>query len=289
VGERGAATRRRPQRRPSPMSAPVDHGNAIDWRSLTSLPGKPGFYAHDSHFREGWLEATAAWEGELAACLRRTALVLFKVEAVAGRRVRPALELLAERGFAPVAALRVRYDANLYHTLYRYQLRRATLDKIRLYTRWAAGQPALLAAFADLSPLPAVPASVRLKSMKGHALVARRSGGDLRSLLRSPNSIINFLHSADEPADIVREVPIFLAAGQRRGFLEAVRAADADAGGSRLRRLLTRLERSVPEHDIDPRAAGHRLRAIAMSGCGPPVTAPGSQAAVAMLDACSRP
>jgi hypothetical protein len=271
-----------------PPPGPPAPASELAWRPLTSLPRKRELYSQDTFFREGWWAATAAWEADASTCLWRTALVLFKPEAVAGRRVGPATRLLETRGFAPVAAQRVDYDGNIYHALYRYQLRRATLDKLRLYTRWAAGHPALLAAFADLSPSPGLPASVRLKMMKGHALVHRRSGDDLRSFLKSPNSILNFLHSADEPADLVRELPILLPASRRGAFLQAVRTADVAAGRGALGRLIARLGRMVPRHDVNPREAGRRIRAIALGEANPATPGPAAKACVDMVDAVLR-
>jgi nucleoside diphosphate kinase len=256
----------------------------LDWQQLTALRAKRALYPDDSFFREGYSDWSASLGKDTRPCLLRTAMVLFKPEAVAGRRIAVASGLLEQRGFVPVAAQVVRFDRTLYHSLYRYQLRRATRDKVRLYTRWVAGLPALMVAYLDTSPMIGIPASVRLKMIKGPAVVDRRRGDDLRSLLRSTNSIINFVHSADEPADLLREVPICVRADRREGFLRDIRAADTTGGSIALRRLIARLDRRVPEHDMDPHAAGRRIRGLAAGEADHPSRGPVSRECIAMVD-----
>jgi hypothetical protein len=121
----------------------------LQWSRLTALPQKQALFAEDSFFREGLAEARHVWNENLWDYLHGTALVLFKPDAIAGRRVPLAVRALLQRGFFPVAALAARLDAPTSHALWRYQLRRNTLDKIRLYTRWAAQLPSLLVAFGE--------------------------------------------------------------------------------------------------------------------------------------------
>jgi len=235
----------------------------LQWSRLTALPKKEALFAEDSFFREGIAEARHAWNDHLWDHLHGTALVLFKPDAIAGRRVPLAVRTLLQRGFFPVAALAARLDAPTSHALWRYQLRRNTLDKIRLYTRWAAQLPSLLVAFGDGSRDSTLPASVRLKSMKGHAIVEKRREQDLRTILGSPNTIVNFMHSADEPADVAREIAIFVPARLRRSFLAAIEKGNTAHGTRVVRRLVRRLHRDVPVNDIDARAAGARIIAAA--------------------------
>jgi hypothetical protein len=99
--------------------------------------------------------------------------------------------------------------------------------------------------------------------MKGHAIVEKRREQDLRAILGSPNTIVNFMHSADEPADVAREIAIFVPARQRGSFLAAIEKGNAAHGTRVVRRLVRRLHRHVPVNDIDARAAGARIIAAA--------------------------
>ncbi|MCR9255263.1 MAG: hypothetical protein NXI16_04125 [Alphaproteobacteria bacterium] len=268
-------------------------GAPIDWRRMTSLAVKAELYREDSFFREGLADCRGRWGALAPDVLHRTALLMFKPDAIGGRRVRMALGFLAERGLAPVAVTTHAYSAPLYHGLYRYQLRRGTLDKVRLYTRWASGLPYVLVAFRDRDPSPGIPASIRFKTMKGHARVEQRKPGDLRTLLASPNSIANFIHAADEPADTVREIPVCVPAAGRAAFLDAMSGEDFQTAGRRLDAALVEAERLLPPHDADPAAAAHRLWSLAetvrVDGTGADGTGAdgtGADGAVAMIERC---
>lgn len=52
------------------------------------------------------------------------------------------------------------------------------------------------------------PLSVRLTEQKGAAKETLRSKYHLRSILKPLNIILNYVHTADEPADVIREIGI---------------------------------------------------------------------------------
>ncbi|MFC3982889.1 hypothetical protein [Streptosporangium jomthongense] len=54
-----------------------------------------------------------------------------------------------------------------------------------------------------------VPATVRLSGLKGSATLSDQRPGTLRHRLGQPNRVLSFLHVADEPADLVRELGLF--------------------------------------------------------------------------------
>ena len=64
-----------------------------------------------------------------------------------------------------------------------------------------------------------MPATVRLSNLKGGPDAATRGAGSLRSALRSANRLFTFVHTADEPADIVRELAVFFDRDERRRLL----------------------------------------------------------------------
>jgi hypothetical protein len=132
-----------------------------------------------------------------------------------------------------------------------------------------------------------VPASVRLADFKGSSDPAKVQPGQLRALLRPPNRVINFIHVADEPADVIRELGILLDRPQRRGLLAQVLAQVRE--GSRtdamaeVRRNVSRLEQEYPASDFDLEHALERLKPALASAAdlaelrravtsGPPLT-----------------
>ena len=89
----------------------------------------------------------------------------------------------------------------------------------------------------------------------------KRKPHELRAVLEPPNSVINFVHVADEPADVVRELGIFLDREPRRALLAAARRdAAADLRPAALA-AVDELERRYPAHDLDLTASLGRLSA----------------------------
>jgi hypothetical protein len=139
--------------------------------------------------------------------------------------------------------------------LWRWNWNRFRVDRLELCTRLFAATGTLVVLLAA-TPQP-VPASVRLSNLKGGPDAASRTGGSMRSALRSVNRLFTFVHTADEPADIVRELAVFFDRDERRRLLaEATGLAPADL---RLAERVRRLEQAHPEHDLDADAAVARL------------------------------
>jgi hypothetical protein len=113
--------------------------------------------------------------------------------------------------------------------------------------------------FEDVVPHGSWPASLRLAQRKGHSLPARRRPDDLRSVLRPPNQILNFVHVADEPADIVRELGIFFDRRERRALLAALRDRHRHDALARVAAAIAAVEAHQPAHDLDFAASLARL------------------------------
>lgn len=222
---------------------------------LTHDPCKAALFAEDSFFREGWSDICALQAEPVAAFTSPVALMLFKSEAIATGKVNPALNWLAAYGFAPVALEIVPFSGPAIHGLWRYQIRRNTIDKIRLYTRWIGQTPALVVALRHVDP-STEPAAQTVSRLKGPALLAHRSDNDLRTYLQSPNSILNFIHTADEPADVVRELAVLVPAPRRRAFITAIGEGFLSKGV--VRACISSIEPTEPHH-ADPRLAGKTI------------------------------
>ncbi|MFJ9556044.1 hypothetical protein ACIRPH_19675 [Nocardiopsis sp. NPDC101807] len=93
-----------------------------------------------------------------------------------------------------------------------------------------------------------VPAAVRIADLKGSANPAARLPGQLRTRLEPPNPVINFVHVADEPADVVRELGILLDRPQRRRLLSSLAERPWDDRRDEANAEAARLERTVEAH-----------------------------------------
>ncbi|MFD5636992.1 nucleoside-diphosphate kinase [Streptomyces sp. NPDC127077] len=168
------------------------------------------------------------WETERAhRALLRSTFVMFKPDAVVGRRVEPALAFLAGHGFEPLGALTVRVDARVCRELWRYQINAAPLAVIRAVDMiLESGPPCLFVALRDTRgpERTGTTAAERLAELKGSSKNRSVDGGSLRGALGCELMCLNFLHAPDDPADLIREVGVLLP--RRRAQALSLLAAD---------------------------------------------------------------
>ncbi|MEU5539352.1 nucleoside-diphosphate kinase [Streptomyces sp. NPDC020362] len=229
--------------------------------ALTADPAKREAYRYDTYAREG-LRAFA----ELTDPLRSHDLtfVVLKPDAIAGRRCELILEILREEGWIPAAATTVRFDPLLTRELWRYQFNAASDQRIAVVDHLLGSGPALLVLLHDAERPSWKPASVRLTAAKGSADPEAARGQDLRSRIGRVNGLFNFIHTADDPADVIRELQLFsYQTGWdwcRRALAAPGPAADGwTAEADPAYALLAQVHAEIPAHDLDLPAALGRL------------------------------
>jgi len=124
----------------------------------------------------------------------------------------------------------LRFERHSIHALWRYQWNMATPQRRALQEQIMTCFDSLVIVVRMARPIR-VPTTVYLTDLKGPSLPADRKPEHLRTLLDSSNAILNFVHTADEPADVIRELGIYLDTAQRAACLRALlgRAEPADA------------------------------------------------------------
>ncbi|MFC5215334.1 nucleoside-diphosphate kinase [Streptomyces coerulescens] len=225
----------------------------LDWSMLTRGQTKRDLYARETYFREGLCDAeevlgTAA----LATVLRDSALLMVKPDGLAAGKLPPVLEYLTEHGFTPVAVREFRFQPFHWRELWRYQLTSATLDRLAVNELLLGAGPALLLLLRS-EPGHELPGTVRLSTLKGSATLEAQKPGTLRSLLGQPNRVLSYVHVADEPADLLRELGLLFDGPSRRELLDRVAASalaarDKDALDQALERF-ARPTRSLSSAD----------------------------------------
>lgn len=151
---------------------------------------------------------------EALSVLHRSALLLIKPDGLVAGKASPILHLLERDGFSIVAAEPVVLSRLHWRELWRYQLTSATLDRLAINDLVLPGEHLLLL-LRDSRPSK-VPATVRLSGLKGPSDVSRQQPESWRRILAQPNRVLSFFHVADEPADLVRELALFLEADALR-------------------------------------------------------------------------
>lgn len=110
---------------------------------------------------------------------------------------------------------------------------------------------------------------MRLQQFKGPTLPRQRAAHHLRAGLGPPNRLLNFVHAADEPADVLREVGLLLDRPTRRVVIERMRSGRPAL--DELARLRDAVYRDDEPHDLLPAPALSRLVAVVQAVCPPDV------------------
>lgn len=191
-------------------------------RALTTVDDKVRHFSEDVFFREAWSDVRAVLMSDAEAVLQRLALVVFKPECIAADRVAVSWEFLLEEGFHPVYWRPFVHDRLTVRELWRYRWSALSLQRLHLTEAQNSIGPSLLTVVRYEGPIRHVPASVVLNRIKGPSDPARRDERHLRTRLGSDSALINYLHAADEPLDIVREWGVLIPPDERMRMLAGI-------------------------------------------------------------------
>lgn len=221
--------------------------------ALTRSPVKAHLFGTDTYTRE------AAWTfGRHTDDLLRTALCVLKPDAAAGRRYGAALQALRDNGFRPVDALSFRHSRLTIRETWRFQLNFADRERIATMEMYLRSLDCALLVLRDEQYRPGdVPGAVRLASLKGPATAGQRRPEHLRERLGALNGLFNFVHTTDEPLDVMRDLGLLLE--PRRRELVRDRIVDGHDACDEVDRIREDAEHSVAAHDLDPGRSWLRL------------------------------
>jgi nucleoside diphosphate kinase len=254
------------RRPPSPALSPVNVHELLE-PPITTDPDRRRLYPEDVYFRE-----LAEQLGEFdPAALRRIldhgSFLLFKPEAVAGRRIERALDYAAGQGFEPLGALRVRIDPRTLREMWRYQLNAAPLSTIRAVDMiMASGDCLFVAVYDTRGPEhTGQTAAARLSELKGSTrdLNTELGHGLLREELGCTIQSLNFVHAPDEPADLLRELAVLFDWPGRAEPLRILSTLPSPQAREAVRREAKRLYSRHPQHPLDLAGSIKALRAAA--------------------------
>jgi Nucleoside diphosphate kinase len=236
----------------------VDDREQCDWTALTKVRQKQREYPLETPFREAWSDFVDAFGEGAIGVLHRLATVVIKPDAIVARRAVPALEFLEGNGFVPIALDPVHYTPESAREEWRYQWNQLTLDRVRLSTMVLTAGASLLVVMRD-DHGGGVPASVRLQTLKGPSLPSLHAKHHLRWVLRANNRVFKFVHAADEPADIVRQLGVVVRATRRADLLGRVARGGTGDVRHELSSALAKLHAEVPAHDLEFEGAWRRV------------------------------
>lgn len=223
---------------------------------LTCRPEKQRWYGADTYYQESHGQL-AALTDDVTGFAHRHAALLLKPDAVVARRLEAAIRWLTERGFRIVGAAITRLTRTMIRSLWYFQWNLATPYRRRLAALFLEDADALVLLVRPTHPLD-VPASVDLTRLKGPTDPQARRPGQLRHLLGRYSYLLNLVHTADEPADVLRELAVhFDDAARERLFRSAL--ADDDRTADALQ-LADQLYAATEPRELGFASAAERLR-----------------------------
>jgi nucleoside diphosphate kinase len=224
---------------------------------LSELPEKRARYADDSYFLDGFEDVTEVCGDALGRFCDDHALLLVKPDAVVSRRLSPILTWLTGNGFSVVGAMPLTLSRHAVRALWQYGLNAASRDRRDAADLYMTAGPCVLLMLAR--PGGTEPATTVLSRAKGPAEPDRCRPGQLRHAAGSFNYQLNLVHTADEPADLVRELAVLCEHETRVSLLRrALGGASDDAYA-----VARRTEAATPEEDLDLHRTLARIAAVA--------------------------
>ncbi|MET8132444.1 nucleoside-diphosphate kinase [Streptomyces sp. NPDC005251] len=241
---------------PAHLAAPP-HGIPVS-PLLTCHPEKQRLYGADTYFQESH-EQLAALTGDIIGFAHRHAVLLLKPDAVVARRLDAAVDWLTAQRFRIVGAAVTRLTRTMIRSLWYFQWNLATPYRRRLAALFLEDADALVLLVRPDDDLD-LPASVELTRLKGPTDPDARRPGQLRHVLGRYSYLLNLAHTADEPADVLRELAVhFDDTARDRLFRSALAYEDRTACA---RGLTDRLYAATEPRDLDFDPAVARLRDI---------------------------
>ncbi|WP_211205701.1 hypothetical protein, partial [Corynebacterium striatum] len=119
------------------------------------------------------------------------------------------LTYMRDNGFVPFYYVEESMTFSEAREIWKFQWNIATIDRAAIFEELLGLGKQLTIFFYDMSRLPGdIPATVRLRTLKGSALKEYRDGSTLRDRIEAPNRVLTLIHAPDEPIDILRELGI---------------------------------------------------------------------------------
>ncbi|MEV6690289.1 hypothetical protein AB0M35_02260 [Micromonospora sp. NPDC051196] len=196
-------------------------------RLLSRIERKRELFAIDPYYRDAVADVVDVW-GSLEAAvtdLYRCVPVVFRADAVVAGRLPQLVEILRGYGLTPVDAEIFRFDRRTTREVWRYQLNIATRDRLDVMDMIMPAADSLYVLFRHHAASSPVPSTVELNGIRGPSRPESRRANELRSLAGpAQESVLTYVHMADEPADVLRELSVLFDRGTRLRMLSGLRA-----------------------------------------------------------------
>ncbi|WP_163511860.1 nucleoside-diphosphate kinase [Fodinicola acaciae] len=215
---------------------------------------KRELFDDDTYYLECWDDfRDALAPARLREFCEHHSFLLVKPEALLTGRLPAILSWLRARGWLVAAVRDVPYCRHVLRGLWRYHWNAVSRQHREVVDLLFRACPALLLVVRHAK----AGATAALAAQKGPSKPARRRPGELRAELGAYNAYLNFVHSPDEPADLVRELGVLLPSASRAALIdEATRGASVAVPSP---------DAALDWHALDRKNAADRLMRLTAS------------------------
>lgn len=218
---------------------------------LTTVGEKLELYGFDPYFRDGCDDVRAIMDGGGKVDLWNNSFLIFRPDAVVTRSISRGIEVLQENGFSVLRIYEFHYTHLIVREGWRYQHNINTRDRVAAMDLLMTSTPSLLCLLRTECGDDDLPASARLKLLKGPSAPENRKPGQLRYEMGGVQaSMFGFVHAPDEPADLLRELGIFLDPARRRQAYDCLADEPKPLTKQQIESTVADIYARTPAHDL---------------------------------------
>ncbi|UZI32380.1 nucleoside-diphosphate kinase [Streptomyces sp. VB1] len=235
---------------------------------LTTNTSKHERFLRDPYYREACEELVAIAGEQAPQVAARHALLLLKPDATVRGKLTAAIDWLLRRGWRVRASAPLRFNRWTVRGMWGYQWKSADRGRRDMADLYMTAADSLLLVLAAPSNAAADQWACNLLTRsKGTFDVATCPPGTLRHYLGSLNRQMNLVHTADEPADLLRELGVCLEPQTRREVFTAL--IEGRDGAAQAQATASRLQRDSQPVDLSLAACLETIRADLEDGSAP--------------------
>ncbi len=201
----------------------------------------------DVHVREVMDQVT-----RLQPCLKlldRYAVLTVKACGVLARKSSMIVTWLHANGFDIVDAWTTQITPDRSRTLWRWQLEKATRQRLWVMDNILGSTETLVLILRDRRDSP-VPATTWLSQNKGPANQDKQRTGQLRFVLKPTCYLLNYVHTCDDPVDMLRDIYVLGGMDKVTALCSAVNAGDSAPRRCDIWNVIAAVESNAPVHDL---------------------------------------
>lgn len=244
------------------------HAHPPEGVRLTTVSEKLEWFVFDPHFRDGCDDVGLITDRGGHVDLWNNSFLVFRPDAIVTRGVWRAIDVLLENGFSVLKTYQFQYSHLTVRECWRYQNNVNTRDRIALMDLLMTSTPSLLCLLRAGEGDSDLPASARLKLLKGPSVPERRKPGQIRYEMGGVQApMFSLVHAPDEPADLLRELAIFLDPARRRQAYGLLAQAPSPMTRQDLQSAVAEIYQGAPAHDLGLASV---LGALRQRGRAPP-------------------